>query len=93
VARSSVYRKNLPDLLAEAISYEGFAVVDLWGGCPARYLKKNPLSPKEIESAIEKLQPYQGVVSANIRREYSSHYREEAAKDSGGVDWHGIEKT
>jgi pyruvate/2-oxoacid:ferredoxin oxidoreductase beta subunit len=93
VARSSVYRKNLPDLLAEAISYQGFAVVDLWGGCPARYLKKNPLSPKEIESAIEKLQPYQGVVSANMRREYSSHYREEAAKDSGGIDWQGVEKT
>ena len=93
VARSSVYRKNLPELLAEAISYEGFAVVELWGGCPARYLKKNPMSPKEIEAAIEKLQPYQGIVSTNVRREYSSHYGEEAAKDSGRVDWHGIEKT
>jgi pyruvate/2-oxoacid:ferredoxin oxidoreductase beta subunit/Pyruvate/2-oxoacid:ferredoxin oxidoreductase gamma subunit len=93
VARSSVYRKNLPKLLAEAISFEGFAVVDLWGGCPARYTKKNPLSPKEIESAIEKLPPYQGVVSTNMRREYSSHYRQEAAKDRGGVDWHGSEKT
>jgi 2-oxoglutarate ferredoxin oxidoreductase subunit beta len=93
VARSSVYRKDLPELLAEAITFEGFAVVDLWGGCPARYLKKNPLSPKEIESAIEKLPPYQGVVSTNRRREYSSHYREEAAKETAGVDWHGIEKT
>jgi Pyruvate/2-oxoacid:ferredoxin oxidoreductase gamma subunit len=93
VARSSVYRKDLPELLAEAISFEGFAVLDLWGGCPARYMKKNPLSPKEIESAIEKLQPYRGVVSTNIRREYSSHYREEAAKDTAGVDWQGIEKT
>jgi 2-oxoglutarate ferredoxin oxidoreductase subunit beta len=93
VARSSVYRKDLPELLAEAITFEGFAVVDLWGGCPARYMKKNPLSPKEIESAIEKLPPYQGVVSTNRRREYSSHYREEAAKETAGVDWHGIEKT
>ncbi len=93
VARSSVYRKDLPELLAEAISFEGFAVLDLWGGCPARYMKKNPLSPKEIESAIEKLQSYRGVVSTNIRREYSSHYREEAAKNTAGVDWQGIEKT
>ena len=92
VVRSSVYRKDLSELLAEAIAYEGFAVVDLWGGCPARYLKKNPLSPKEIESAIEKLPVYQGVVSDNIRREYSSHYREEAAKDTVKVDWRGIEK-
>lgn len=92
VARSSVYRKNLSDLLAEAISFDGFSVLDLWGSCPARYLKKNRLSPREIETAIEKLPPYQGVVSTNVRREYGSHYREEAAKDTAEVDWQGIEK-
>lgn len=92
VARSSVYGKNLPELLKEAISFEGFAVVDIWGGCPARYMKKNPLSPKEIEAAIEKLPVYQGVVSSNVRREYSSHYREAAAKDRGKVAWQGTEK-
>jgi len=92
VARSSVYRKDLPELLKEAISFEGFAVVDIWGGCPARYMKKNPLSPKEIEAAIEKLPTYQGVVSSNVRREYSSHYREAAAKDRGAVAWQGTER-
>jgi 2-oxoglutarate ferredoxin oxidoreductase subunit beta len=91
VARSSVYRKDLPELLKEAISFEGFAVLDIWGGCPARYMKKNPLSPKEIEAAIEKLPSYQGVVSANVRREYSSHYREAAAKARGEVAWQGVE--
>jgi pyruvate/2-oxoacid:ferredoxin oxidoreductase beta subunit/Pyruvate/2-oxoacid:ferredoxin oxidoreductase gamma subunit len=91
VARSSVYRKELAELLKEAISFEGFAVVDIWGGCPARYMKKNPLSPKEIEAAIEKLPTYQGVVSSNVRREYSSHYREAAAKDKTEVAWQGTE--
>ena len=91
VARSSVYRKNLPELLKEAISFEGFAVVDIWGGCPARYMKKNPLSPKEIESAIEKLPSYEGVVSANVRREYSGHYRQEAGKEKAKVPWKGTE--
>jgi 2-oxoglutarate ferredoxin oxidoreductase subunit beta len=91
VARSSVYRKNLPELLEEAISFEGFAVVDIWGGCPARYMKKNPLSPKEIETAIEKLPSYEGVVSANVRREYSSYYRQEAGKEKAKVPWQGME--
>jgi Pyruvate/2-oxoacid:ferredoxin oxidoreductase gamma subunit len=90
--RQSVYRKNLPELLKEAISFEGFAVVDIWGGCPARYMKMNPLSPKEIEAAIEKLPTYQGVVSGNLRREYSSHYREAAAKDKGKLAWQETEK-
>ena len=54
-------------------------------------MKMNPLSPKEIEEAIKKLPTYQGVVSSNLRREYSSHYREAAAKDKGEVAWQGIE--
>ena len=91
VARSSVYRKNLPELLKEAISFEGFAVVDIWGGCPARYLKKNHLSPKEIETAIEEMPSYEGIVSANVRREYSSHYRQQAAKGRAKDPWQGIE--
>jgi Pyruvate/2-oxoacid:ferredoxin oxidoreductase gamma subunit len=87
VARSSVHRKNLYELLKEAISFEGFAVLDIWGGCPARYMKKNPLSPKEIETAIENLPTYQGVVSSNVRREYSSHYRESAAAHRAEIRW------
>ena len=91
VARSSVYSKDLSELLKEAISFAGFSVVDIWGGCPARYMKKNPLSPKEIEAAIEKLPAYRGIVSANLRKEYSSHYRQEAARDRTRVAWQGIE--
>jgi 2-oxoglutarate ferredoxin oxidoreductase subunit beta len=90
VARSSVYRKDLAELLKEAISFEGFAVVDIWGGCPARYMKMNPLSPKDLEAAIDKLPAYQGIVSANARREYSSHYRQEAAKGRARVPWQEI---
>jgi pyruvate/2-oxoacid:ferredoxin oxidoreductase beta subunit len=90
VARSSVYRKDLAEVLKEAISFEGFAVVDIWGGCPARYMKMNPLSPRDIEAAIEKLPAYRGIVSANARREYSSHYRQEAAKNRERVPWQEI---
>jgi len=91
VARSSVYRKDLSELLKEAISFGGFAIVDIWGGCPARYMKKNPLSPKEIEEAMGKLPAYKGVVSANVRREYSGHYRQAAAKERAKDPWQGIE--
>ena len=91
VARSSVFRKDLSELLKEAISFKGFSVVDIRGGCPARYMKKNPLSPREIEAAIGKLPAYQGLVSANVRNEYSSHYRQEAARDRTRVPWEGIE--
>jgi Pyruvate/2-oxoacid:ferredoxin oxidoreductase gamma subunit len=92
VVRASVYRKDLPELLVEAISYDGFSVVDLWGICPARYLKGNPLSPKEIETTIGELPPFHGPVHTNERREYGSHYRERAGRKKADLDWQGTEK-
>jgi pyruvate/2-oxoacid:ferredoxin oxidoreductase beta subunit/Pyruvate/2-oxoacid:ferredoxin oxidoreductase gamma subunit len=93
VVRASVYKKELSKLLVEAISFDGFSVVDLWGICPARYLKRNPLSPKDIEAAIMELPPFEGVVAANERREYGSHYREKSDGESAAPDWRGIEKA
>jgi pyruvate/2-oxoacid:ferredoxin oxidoreductase beta subunit/Pyruvate/2-oxoacid:ferredoxin oxidoreductase gamma subunit len=93
VARSSVYRKDLSELLVAAISFDGFSVVDLWGICPARYLKRNTLSPKDIEAAIKELPPFQGPVEANGRREYGSHYRAMSGKETAAPDWQGIEKV
>jgi 2-oxoglutarate ferredoxin oxidoreductase subunit beta len=90
VARSSVYRKDLPALIVEAISFAGFSIVDLWGGCPARYLKRNPMSPKEIEAAIQELPPFHGFITANARREYGSHYRERGGRKTAEPDWQGV---
>jgi pyruvate/2-oxoacid:ferredoxin oxidoreductase beta subunit len=95
VARSSVYWKDLPELLMEAMSFDGFSVLDIWGICPARYLKQNPMSPKDIEAAIKELPAFQGAVEANMRREYGSHYREKGDKDNkdkADLDLQVIEK-
>jgi pyruvate/2-oxoacid:ferredoxin oxidoreductase beta subunit len=79
VTRCSAYQKNLSKEIKQAIEFEGFAVIDIWGVCPGRYSKKNRLTPKLIEAELEKLPPLQGVVSENKRREYSRHYRELAS--------------
>jgi Pyruvate/2-oxoacid:ferredoxin oxidoreductase gamma subunit len=76
VARSSVYDKDLADLLARAISFEGFSLVDIWGLCTGRYLGKNLEAPQEIQNTLAGLPPYRGPVAQNLRREYASHYRE-----------------
>jgi pyruvate/2-oxoacid:ferredoxin oxidoreductase beta subunit len=82
VARASVYLKDIVDLLVRAISFEGFSLVDLWGLCTGRYTKKNPLSPKEIETAINKLPAFDGSVSLNMRHEYGSQYREKMSRQT-----------
>lgn len=79
VARSSAYQKDLPELIEKAIRYKGFSVVDIWGVCPGRYLKRNKLTPNMIDDALNKLKPLNGPVLQNMRTEYGQSYREHAA--------------
>lgn len=79
VARSSAYQKDLPELIEQAIRYKGFSVVDIWGVCPGRYLKRNKLTPNMIDDALNKLKPLNGPVLQNMRTEYGQSYREHAA--------------
>ncbi len=50
------------------------------------------MSPKDIEAAIKELPPFQGIVAANVRREYGSHYREKSGEETKDQNWQGIEK-
>lgn len=79
VARSSAYQKDLSELIEKAIRYKGFSVVDIWGVCPGRYLKRNKLTPNMIDDALNKLKPLNGPVLQNMRTEYGQSYREHAA--------------
>jgi len=80
VARASAYQKSLPELLEEAIRFEGFSVVDVWGVCPGRFLRRNKLTPNMIESSLKELDPLTGPVPQNIRPEYQQNYRETAGE-------------
>jgi Pyruvate/2-oxoacid:ferredoxin oxidoreductase gamma subunit len=75
VTRCSGYRKDLPDEIARAFEYEGFSVLDIWGICPGRYTKRNRITPKSIESALDDLEPIEGLVEKNQRDEYGRRYR------------------
>jgi pyruvate/2-oxoacid:ferredoxin oxidoreductase beta subunit/Pyruvate/2-oxoacid:ferredoxin oxidoreductase gamma subunit len=93
VARCSVYQKDLTRVLVEALTFDGFAVVDVWGMCPARYTKRNPTSIKEMEAAIGELPTFQGVVPNNTRPEYGSHYRERSGAAKVRPAQQGTEKV
>lgn len=92
VVRCSVYQRDLTRLLAEAISFEGFSVVDIWGVCTGHYSRRNRLTPQEIENGISRPPAFAGPVPANLRPEYGLRYREQGIRldrDTGG--WQGIE--
>jgi len=93
VTRTSAYRKDLPDIIAQAISFEGFSVVDIWGVCPGRYLKHNKLTPKILDEILSRLEPLKGPIPENVRPEYGRAYREKAKAQKPAVMPEGIAAT
>ena len=80
---------NLHRRLERAISFAGFALVDIWSICPGRLGRKNKISRKELEKKMAAMMvvPQGGLVEANQRQEYGSSYRLRAAeiKSRGSV--------
>lgn len=79
VRRSSVYAANLAEMLAEAIAFNGFSLVELWGPCTGRYTKRNPMKPQDLEERLKDLPAFSGPISSNLRPEYGEAYRATAA--------------
>jgi len=75
VDRCSAFDGDLVDKIQRAIKFEGFSLIDIWGICPGRYTKKNRLTAKLIDEALSQLPRQEGIVSENVRPEYSRHYR------------------
>jgi Pyruvate/2-oxoacid:ferredoxin oxidoreductase gamma subunit len=91
-ARCSVYQEDLPRVLGDAVVFEGFSVVDIWGACTGYYSRRNHLSPRDIEEGMSKLPSFGGPVVPNIRREYGGSYREaRSAAGAGEPEWQRIE--
>jgi len=79
LARVSAYRKDLAEEMEKAIRHKGFSLVDVWGGCPGRYTRRNKLTPQSIADALSALPPVDDFMARNARSEYGEHYRTEAA--------------
>jgi 2-oxoglutarate ferredoxin oxidoreductase subunit beta len=76
VRRCSSYAKDLAKEIENAIRFEGFSVIDIWGICPGRYTKRNKMTPQLIEDSLARLPSIITPIPENIRKEYGRHYRE-----------------
>jgi Pyruvate/2-oxoacid:ferredoxin oxidoreductase gamma subunit len=80
VRRCSSYAKDLDEEIENAIRFEGFSIIDIWGICPGRYTKRNKMTPQIIEDSLAKLPYITNPIPENIRKEYGRHYRKLAAE-------------
>ncbi len=67
-------------MCSAAIRYPGFSLMDIWGICPGRYLKRNRVTLTQLEEEMDSTTVNTGVIAANEREEYSAHYRRIAAE-------------
>ncbi len=73
VVKCSGYQPDLDKELEKAIRFPGFSVVDICGICTGRYVQKNRLTPKKIETLVSN---HNHTISSTPRKEYYSHYKE-----------------
>ncbi|MDZ7760495.1 MAG: thiamine pyrophosphate-dependent enzyme [Desulfovermiculus sp.] len=76
LVRTSAYAKDLAQTIAAGMKYRGFSALDIWGGCPGRYMKRNKISPKIIEDGLASLPAKDGVIPSNERKEYTQAIQE-----------------
>lgn len=81
VARATAFDADLTDLLAEAISYDGFALVDVWELCTAYFATSNKIGRKTLMETMARLGMDHGVQRRDGRTEYTKAYRGLAAAD------------
>ncbi|MFH1764053.1 MAG: thiamine pyrophosphate-dependent enzyme [Gemmatimonadota bacterium] len=77
VARTTTFDPELPELLARAISHDGFALVDVGELCSAYYAATNRLNRESMHEILDGLGLGLGVLVEETRSEYSRAYRDQ----------------
>ena len=69
--RGTAFDRDLPDIIADAICSESFALLDIWELCTAYYVANNTWSRKSLVESREALGLPDGVVHREARPEFA----------------------
>ncbi len=83
VYRGTSFDKDLPDRIAEAIQYEGFALLDIWELCTAYFVPNNDFGRKELVGTVETLGMKTGLIQRLEPDEYAANVRRQGQKSAG----------
>lgn len=80
-ARLMATDDTLSGAVAQAIEYQGFSLLDIWGLCPGRHLKRNPKTLSQLgEELKERARKNSGTPASEEKEEFGVLYRRAAAK-------------
>ncbi len=74
VARTTTFDKSLADLIAQAIEYDGFSLLDIWELCTAYYVPNNQYSKNALENTLTELSFPTGILKNADQPEYTQAY-------------------
>jgi Pyruvate/2-oxoacid:ferredoxin oxidoreductase gamma subunit len=83
VARATAFDPSLANILAQAIRWGGFALVDVWELCTAYYAPTNKFSKTALQQTLQQLNFPTGILRQVQRPEYSRAIRQVTAKLCG----------
>ena len=83
VYRGTSFDKDLPDRIAEAIAYDGFALLDIWELCTAYFVVNNDFGRKELMGTVETLGLPTGLIQRLEPSEYAKNLRSQGQKSAG----------
>ncbi len=74
VYRGTSFDRDLAERIAEALSYPGFALLDIWELCTAYFVPRNRASRRTLREILERLDFATGVLVRRDLPEYSDAY-------------------
>ena len=84
--RGTAFDRELPDVIAEAIRSECFALLDIWELCTAYYVPNNDFSKKELLAKRDELGLQAGWLHRSERPEYAHLVRDANAGANRGAN-------
>ncbi|MGD2155447.1 MAG: thiamine pyrophosphate-dependent enzyme [Anaerolineales bacterium] len=69
-ARTTTFNKDLPNLIADAISHPGFSLIDIWELCTAHFAPTNRFSKARLERTLKDLNFPTGIIHRGERKEF-----------------------
>jgi 2-oxoglutarate/2-oxoacid ferredoxin oxidoreductase subunit beta len=74
--RATAFDKELPEVIATAISQPGFSMLEVWELCSAYYQPRNQMKKKELFELLDGLALKTGLLVDKPRPEYSARYHQ-----------------
>ncbi len=94
VYRGTCFDQDLSVRIADALMFQGFALLDIWELCTAHYVPNNHFSRQEMMNVLATLQFPMGLIQRQDYAELSMAYRDQSAAARGQpvLPHHTIEK-